>query len=477
MHSDLGLYIDGKFVKGGASTGEEVLNPASNEVLGHLAHASNDDLDAALTAAERGFDHWRRISAFERSEIMRRAAGLLRERSAQIARAMTLEQGKPIAESTIEVMAGAEIIDWFADEGRRAYGRIIPARPDGVQNSVLMEPVGPVAAFAPWNFPVTQATRKIAAAVAAGCSIIIKSPEETPASSIELVRCFHDAGVPAGVVNLVFGIPAEISEYLIPSPIVRKVSFTGSIPVGKHLGMLAARHMKRTTMELGGHAPVLVFDDADVDRAATLTSAFKFRNAGQVCISPTRFFLHEKIYDRFVDRFTEIAGALKVGNGLVEGTQMGPLANSRRIDAMQSLIGDAVDHGARIATGGNRIGNQGNFFEPTVLENVPDTACIMTEEPFGPVAVMAPFSEFDDVIERSNNPPFGLAGYAFTESSRTAARISDALECGMVSINHNGLGLAETPFGGMKESGFGHEGGQEGLQAYLTAKFVSHMRN
>jgi succinate-semialdehyde dehydrogenase/glutarate-semialdehyde dehydrogenase len=372
-------------------------------------------------------------------------------------------------------MGSADVIDWFADEGRRAYGRIIPARADGVRNMVLMEPVGPVAGFSPWNFPVLQATRKISAALGAGCSIIVKCPEETPGSPIEFVKCFEEAGVPPGVINLLYGVPSDISEYLIKSPIIRKISFTGSVPVGKQLASLAGLHMKRATMELGGHAPALVFDDADSDNAANLLAFLKFRNAGQVCVSPTRFFVQQKTYDKFVSKFVDLAKAVKVGDGFDPASKMGPLANPRRVNAMESIIRDAQEKGAKVETGGKRIGNEGNFFEPTVLTNVPDDARIMHEEPFGPVAVMMPFKDIDEMLERANSLPFGLASYAFTKDAKTAAKVADTLDHGMVTVNHFGIALPETPFGGIKDSGYGHEGGIEGLNAYLQTKFVSHM--
>ncbi len=468
-------YIDGKWVQPTSGKGQEVMNPATNTPLGKLGYASKADLDKALAAAKKGFETWRKVSAFERGKILKKVAELMRQRADEIARLLTLEQGKVFAEAKVEVMGSADIIEWFAEEGRRAYGRIIPARADGVRNMVIMEPIGVVAGFSPWNFPVSQAARKIGGALAAGCSIIIKCPEETPASPMAFVKCFHDAGVPAGVVNLVYGVPAEISEYLIPSPIVRKISFTGSVPVGKHLNALAAMHMKRATMELGGHAPVLVFDDVETDNVATLLSGMKFRNAGQVCVSPTRFFVHEKVYDKFVGKFTDLAKGLKVGDGLDAKTNMGPLANPRRINAMESIIQDAQEKGAKAATGGKRIGNQGNFFEPTVLTDVPANARIMTEEPFGPVAVMMRFKDTDKMLTEANSLPYGLASYAFTKDGKTAAKVADALDSGMVSINHFGIALPETPFGGIKDSGFGHEGGIEGLNAYLSAKFVSQL--
>jgi succinate-semialdehyde dehydrogenase/glutarate-semialdehyde dehydrogenase len=475
MYETLNHYIDGKWVEPTSGKSQDVLNPSKDSVLGKLGHASKADLDKAIAAAEKGFQVWRKVSAFERGKILRKAADLVRERTDAIARVLTLEQGKVLAEAKMEVVGAADVIDWFAEEGKRAYGRIIPARADGVRNMVILEPIGVVAGFAPWNFPVTQAVRKIAAALAAGCSIILKCPEETPGSPIGLVRCFHDAGVPAGVINLVYGVPATISEYLIPHPAVRKISFTGSVPVGKHLNALAASHMKRATMELGGHSPVMIFDDIDSDQVANLMGAMKYRNAGQVCISPTRFFVHEKVYDRFVGKFTDIAKTLKVGDGLDPDSKMGPLANPRRIDAIQAFVTDAQEKGAKVQAGGKRIGNQGNFYEPTVLTDVPENARIMTEEPFGPVAVMMRFKDTDEMIGRANSLPFGLASYAFTRDSKTATKLADSIEAGMLTINHHGLALPETPFGGIKDSGFGHEGGIEGLTVYMQTKFVSQL--
>ncbi|WP_439573571.1 NAD-dependent succinate-semialdehyde dehydrogenase [Phreatobacter sp.] len=474
-YATLKHYIDGQWVEPTGGREQDVVNPATNQPIGRLGLASRADLDKAIAAAERGFRQWRSVSAFERGKILRKAAELVRARAEEIATILTQEQGKVIAEARLEVLSAADIIDWFAGEGQRAYGRLIPARADGVRNMVILEPIGPVAGFAPWNFPVTQAVRKIAAALAAGCSIILKCPEETPGSPIGLVGCFHDAGVPAGVINLVYGVPAEISEYLIPHPSIRKVSFTGSVSVGKHLNALAASHMKRATMELGGHAPVLVFDDADVAHAAKLMAAFKYRNAGQVCVSPTRFFVHEKVYDNFVADFTGIASGLKVGAGLDPTTNMGPLANPRRVNAMEAFVADAEEKGARIATGGSRVGNEGNFFQPTVLTDIPENARVLSEEPFGPLALMLRFKDTDEVLSRANALPFGLASYAFTKNGNTATKVADALESGMVTINHFGIALPETPFGGVKDSGFGHEGGIEGLQVYMQAKFVSHM--
>jgi len=475
MYPEVSLFIDGKWSKGSSGKADKVLNPATGDPIGEVPHASKADLDHALAAAEKAYRSWRQVSAFERYKIMRKAADLLRARADEIATAMTMEQGKPVAEAKLEIMNGGDLIDWFAEEGRRAYGRVIPARANGVYQLVIKEPVGPVAGFTPWNFPVNQAVRKISCALAAGCSIIVKGPENTPASCAALVRCFADAGVPAGAVNLVFGVPGEISEYLIPSPIIRKVTFTGSVPVGKHLAMLAGKYMKRCTMELGGHSPAIVFEDADVDHAAKMLGAAKFRNAGQVCVSPTRFLVHESIYGKFVDRFVEVTKAVKVGSGLEPDTKMGPLAHARRIDAMESFVSDAVAKGAKIHTGGHRKGNKGFFFEPTVMTDVPLDAKIMNEEPFGPLAPIAPFKDFDSVVSEANRLPYGLAAYAFTKSAKTAAAIGSAFESGMVSINHFGLALPEVPFGGVKDSGYGSEGGTEALEAYLNTKFVSQV--
>ena len=473
MYADVCLLIDNEWVGAASGATIDVLNPATEEKIGTVAHAGKADLDRALAAAERGFAVWRKMSAYERSKLMRRAADLLRSRVDSIAHNMTLEQGKPLPEARMEVLAGADTIDWFAEEARRAYGRIVPARADNVFNLVLREPVGPVAAFTPWNFPINQVVRKLSGALAAGCSIIVKAPEETPASPAAMIKTFVDAGVPAGVIGLVFGVPSEISEYLIPHPVIRKISFTGSTPVGKHLAALAGQHMKRATMELGGHAPAIVFNDADVDGAAALLAVAKYRNAGQVCVSPTRFLVQEKVYDAFVDKFLGKAAALKVGDGLAEGTQMGPLANSRRVPALEGFITDAVQAGGTLETGGKRIGNKGYFFEPTILTNVPTSARVMNEEPFGPLAIINRFGDFDDMLDEANRLPFGLAAYAFTRSAKTANRLATGVEVGMMTINHLGLALPEVPFGGVKDSGYGSEGGSEAIEAYLATKLVT----
>src|SRR6266852_2218368 len=473
MYTELALHIGGNWLDGGGRKGEDVINPATEKPLARLPHASTGDLDQALDAAKKGFDVWRATSAYDRAKVLRKAANLVRERADAIARIMTQEQGKVLGESRLEVLTTADIIEWFAEEGRRAYGRIIPGRAKGTRQMVLQEPVGVVAAFTPWNFPTLTPARKIGASLAAGCSIIIKPSEETPGSCVELVRCFIDAGLPAGVLNLVFGVPANVSEHLIASDVVRKISFTGSVPVGKHLAGLAAKGMKRATMELGGHSPVVVFGDADPEKTADTIAAFKYRNAGQVCISPTRFYVQEPVYNRFLKRFTEFADAIKLGDGLETGVTMGPLANARRLDAMEAIVNDSRSRGGKIVTGGKRGGNQGYFFEPTVITDLPDDSKLMREEPFGPIAPVVAFKTFDEVVARANSLKFGLAAYAFTASAQTANAIGDALESGMVGVNSVAISTPETPFGGIKESGHGSEGGIEGLGAYLVTKFIS----
>jgi len=472
-YPDTLLLIDNEWREARGNKRIDVVNPATGNKIGQVANASREDLDLALAAAQRGFETWRDMSAHERCSLMRKAAQLLRERVDPIARLLTQEQGKPLAEARVEVAAGAEIIDWFANEALRVYGRIVPARNPAAHQMVLKEPVGPVAAFTPWNFPVNQVVRKLGAALATGCSFLVKAPEETPASPAALLNCFVDAGLPKGVVGLVFGSPAEISSYLIPHPIIRKVTFTGSTPVGKQLAALAGQHMKRVTMELGGHAPVIVAQDADVELAVKASGAAKFRNAGQVCISPTRFLVHKDVKAAFEQALIKHAESLKLGDGLTDGTTLGPLANDRRLAAMDKIVKNASAKGAKVATGGERIGSAGNFFAPTVLTDVPLDADVFNEEPFGPIAAVRSFENLEDAIKEANRLPFGLAAYAFTKSFKSVTELSRRLEVGMVWINQPATPSAELPFGGVKDSGYGSEGGPEALEAYLVTKAVS----
>lgn len=469
------LFIDGKPLAGGDRQTLRVENPATGEIIGRVAVATAGEIEAAAQSSFRGFREWSGTPAFTRYGLMREAARLLRERAEIVARLITLEQGKPLREARAEVALASDLIDWFAEEARRLYGRVIPARRDGVAQTVIPSPVGPTAAFTPWNFPINQAVRKISAALAAGCSIVLKGPEETPASCAELVRAFYDAGVPAGAVNLLYGNPAEISSALIAHPVIRKISFTGSTVVGKHLAALAGQHMKRATMELGGHSPVIVARDADVSAVVGLIAAAKFRNAGQVCVSPTRFIVHENLAKDFIEAFVSAARSLKLGFGLDEDTDMGPLVNEKRRIAVGGIVADAVHQGAKIVAGGASVDGPGHFFEPTVLMNVPVTARIMTEEPFGPVAPIMTFTDIDEAIAESNRLEYGLAAYAFAVDPGDLSKLRSGVEAGMLTINHLGLSHPELPFGGVKDSGIGSEGGIEALDAYTYPRLVTEL--
>jgi succinate-semialdehyde dehydrogenase / glutarate-semialdehyde dehydrogenase len=465
------LLIDGEW-RGSAHT-SPILNPSDERVLGELPHAGIADLDHALAAAERGFAQWRRVPPAEREKIMLTAARLLRERAEEIAHSIALDQGKPITQARAEIVVAAERIEWDASEGRRLYGRIVPAEP-GMRHLVLREPLGVVAAFTPWNYPIASPTRKVAGALAAGCSIVLKGAEETPSGAMHLVRAFHDAGVPKGAVNLVFGNPAEISAHLIPKPGVRLITFTGSVPVGKHLAALAGQHMKPAIMELGGSSPVIVCDDIDPQEVAALSVIGKSRNSGQVCVSPTRFFVQDNVFEKFVHAFAKGAQRVVLGDVLDAKTEMGPLANARRLDAIASLVADGVRRGAELLSGGERHGNRGYFYPMTVLAGVPDDARLMHEEPFGPVAIVNRVATVEDAIARANDTPFALSAYAFTHSARNVSALIDGVECGTLSINHYRASFAEAPFGGTKDSGYGREGGTEGLECYTYTRHVSH---
>ncbi|MDG1412009.1 MAG: NAD-dependent succinate-semialdehyde dehydrogenase [Acidimicrobiales bacterium] len=470
-YPDLQLYIGGAW----RTTTETlpVVNPATEEIIGRLPCAGQQDLDDALAAAQAGFAIWSRTAPRDRADVMLRAAAIMRTRQDEIAHSITLEHGKPYQQARLEVIRGAEFFEWDAGEAVRAYGRVIPSGP-GIDYIVHHQPIGAVAAFSPWNFPMSQPARKIAGAIASGCSIILKAAEETPAGAIHIARAFHDAGLPAGVLNLVFGVPADISSYLIPNDIIRLVAFTGSTAIGRHLTTMASDHMTPVLMELGGHAPVIVCEDTDVKAAAVSGASRKMRNAGQVCTSPTRFFVHDQIFDEFLQHFTDRAAATVVGNGMEPGVEMGPLANDRRITALSEFVDDARTKGADLMTGGSRINAKGYFFEPTVLANVPDNARVMHEEPFGPLAIVNLVGSLDEAIERANSVPYGLAAYAFTNRSDYANQMVERVEAGNLSINTLEASLPETPFGGVKSSGYGREGGTEGLHHYMVVKSVSH---
>lgn len=468
------LFVNGERLGAAGRTKLAVINPATGERLGDVPCAAREDIDRALAAAEKGFAEWRKVIPYERAKILRRASAILRERTDRIASLITLEEGKPLTEARLEVNAAIDVIEWDAEEGRRIYGRVIPARARGSRYLAFREPVGPVAAFTPWNFPVAFVNRKLSAALATGCSIIIKPAEQTPASSLALAQAYADAGVPSGVINVVYGDPPVVSRHLINSPVIRKVSFTGSVETGKQVARMAADGLKRVTMELGGHAPVIILDDADIDQAVTLSIAAKFRNAGQMYMAPTRFYIHVSVYDRFISAFAGSAERLKVGDGLDAGVQMGPLLSAIRLEAMERFVDDAVRRGAKLVSGGRRIGERGNFWAPTVLADLPPDSLVMTHEPLGPLAAMVPFQSLEEVVASANGLPYGLASYVFTRSAKVAADLTDALESGMVGINTFVLGPPETPFGGVKESGYESEGGIEGLLAYTVPKFVNH---
>ncbi|MDR6146995.1 succinate-semialdehyde dehydrogenase/glutarate-semialdehyde dehydrogenase [Sphingomonas sp. SORGH_AS870] len=466
-----GLYIAGEWLGADGRETQAVLNPATGQPLGDLPLATKADMDRALEAAARGFETWRKTAPQERAAVLLRTAALVRERAEDLARLATLEEGKPIVEARGEVAATAALLEFHAGEAVRIYGRVLP-RPTGTRSLVLHQPVGPVAAFCAWNFPVMNPVRKISPAIAAGCSVILKPSEETPASAIAIMRCFQDAGLPGDVAQLVFGVPDAVSRHLLASPVTRKLSFTGSVPVGKHLLKLAADTVMKSTMELGGHGPVLVFDDCDLDKTLDTLVTHKFRNAGQVCVAPTRFHVQEGIYERFAKGFAERAAALKIGDGLSSDTQMGPMANPRRPEAIGAMIEDAVRSGARMLTGGEAKGGDGFFFAPTVLADVSLDAKAMNEEPFGPIALIRPFATTEDAIAEANRLPFGLGAYCFTENGRRQNQLGDEIEAGMVAINTVRLSWGDAPFGGVKESGYGSEDGPEGIANHMITKAV-----
>jgi succinate-semialdehyde dehydrogenase/glutarate-semialdehyde dehydrogenase len=468
--TDLQLFIDGSWRAGEDRDLFPVRNPATAETIAELPLATPADLDQALDAAKRAYPEWRATDVDKRAAILHRAAKLLKERAEEIGRTMTQEQGKPLAESKGEVLGAASLFDWYAEEAKRDYGRVL-VRPAGQLSRVMHEPVGPVATFTPWNFPIYLLAKKVAAALAAGCSVISKPAEETPGSAQALAKALDDAGLPKGVFQLVFGVPDMVSRHLIGSPIIRKVSFTGSTPVGRHLMKLAADNVTKITLELGGHAPVLVFDDCDLEATLDKLVPQKFRNAGQVCVSPTRFYVQSGIYDAFAKGFAERAQKVKVGNGLEGDTKMGPLANERRVPAITKLVEDARAKGAKVLAGGEP-GDGGYFFKPTVLADVPLEADVMSQEPFGPLALMRPFETLDEAVEQANRLPYGLAAFAFTENGRRANILGDAIEAGMIGINTFAISIADAPFGGVKESGFGSEGGKEGLETYQVVKAI-----
>ncbi len=473
IYPDTQLLIAGRWRDGALGRRAAVHNPATAEVIGYYALAELADLEEAVQAAGNAFPAWRDVGAYARSSILRRAAVLLRERADTIAPCLTMEMGKPLAEARAEVMSSADLLDWFAGEGQRAYGQVIPARMPNISQMVLKQPVGPVAAFTPWNFPMSQLVRKLGPALSVGCTVVAKPPEDTPASPAALTRALVDAGLPAGVLSIVYGEPADIANYLIPHPVIRKVSFTGSVPVGKELAALAGKHMKRITMELGGHNPVIVCDDANIEAAVAAIAGFKVRNAGQVCISPTRVLVQRGVYDRFAAALAEHVKKVRTGSGLEPETAMGPLVSERRVKAVAGLIEEALSEGAQVLAEGHPAPQAGFFRVPTILTGVSLSSRIQNEEPFGPVVVLSPFDTIDEAIAEANRLPYGLAAYAFTASIGNSQKLQTELEVGMLAINHTLMGLPELPLGGVKDSGYGTEGGSEAINSYLISKLVT----
>lgn len=473
QYPQLNLYINGEWLDSAGRETVPVVDPGTGDELGQLPCATSADVEAALDAAARTFHAWRTTSALERSNILRRAAALMRDRVNEYSRIITLELGKPLVESVREVNVAAEMFECAAEEGRRLYGRIIPARTPHTWQMAMPEPLGPVAAFAGWNAPAITPSRKISSALAAGCSMVIKPAEETPASALFIARALEDAGLPRGVLNLVFGNPAAISEQMVTSPVTRVVTFTGATAIGKQLALLAAPGLKRTILELGGHAPVLVFQDANPEEAAKVIAQAKFRNAGQICTSPTRIMVHESIAEAFGTALAQQASALKVGHGLSDGVQMGPVANTRRLAAMNNMRDDARARGGRVLAGDGPNEGPGYFFRPTVIDGYDRNWLSAQVEPFGPMAILSRFVQYDQAIEEANRLPFGLAAYVFTKNTDIAMRASDAIESGVVCINHCQHSYPETPFGGVKDSGMGKEGGPEGVEAFCHMKYIS----
>jgi succinate-semialdehyde dehydrogenase/glutarate-semialdehyde dehydrogenase len=470
------LFIGGEWCDGSDGKTEPVVNPATEQQIATLCHASSADLDRALASASKGLEIWSGVSPWERGAVLKRAADMVRDRKDELAHQLTVEQGKPLVEAGGEIVRAADFLEWGGEEGRRLAARTTTSRDGAAQITIDQVPIGVVAALTPWNFPVVLAAKKLGAALGAGCSCILKPAEETPGAVSQLVSILVEAGLPPDVVNLVFGVPDHISSHLIASPIVRKVSFTGSVPVGKLLAARAGEHMKPVTMELGGHSPVVVFDDVDVDATVAKAIPHKYLNAGQVCIAPTRYIVQDKIYEPFVERFAAEAADLKIGDGMIAGTQVGPLANERRVNAIERMVTAAVDQGARLVTGGKRAGNQGYFFEPTVLADVPHDSEIMTVEPFGPVACMVSFSDADEALAISNGVDYGLAAYLYTHDKAKQERFAAGFQTGVVGVNEAVSHTPEIALGGWGESGIGVEGGIEALHPYLKSKLVVSRR-
>ena len=474
MYNKFGQFIEGKWQQSEKKETYDVINPATEEIIGKASKATTVDVDKALKSAEKGFSVWKKFSPWDRAKIIRKIADLMRKKNNELAKWMTLETGKPLSEALAEVSGSADIFEWNAEETKRIYGQTVQSRFENTRVIINYEPVGVVAALSPWNFPLVLAARKISTALAAGCSVICKPDVITPGTVMELVDIINQCGVPPGVVNLLSGDPASIASQLISSDIVKKISLTGSTRVGKIILKQAAEKIQRVTMELSGHAPFIVHADADVEKAANMAMAAKYRNNGQVCISPSRFYIHESKKEKFTKSFVDKTLKLKIGNGMDKDVQLGPITTKKRLEEIEKLVEVTKKEGAKVLCGGKRPSgfNKGYFYEPTVFDNVKDDFKIMTEEPFGPLTPILTFKNFDEVIKKANNQAAGLAGYVCTSSIELANKTSEALETGMVAINTPFISNAETPFGGIKQSGYGREGGSIGIKDYLNVKYT-----
>ena len=474
MYSKFGQFFDGKWQQAENRETYEVINPATEETIGKASKASSVDIQKTLKSAEKGFDAWKQFSPWKRAEIIRRIANLIRERKNELANWMTLETGKPLSEGLAEVSASADIFEWNAEETKRIYGQTIQSRFEDTRVLINYEPIGVVAALSPWNFPLILAARKISTALAAGCSVICKPDIITPGTVMELVDIISKCGVPSGVVNLLSGDPASIASELISSDVVKKISLTGSTRVGKIILKQAAEKIQRVTMELSGHAPFIVHEDANIEKATDMAMAAKYRNNGQVCISPSRFYIHESKKEKFTKTFVEKTLKLKIGNGMDKNVNLGPITTKKRLEEIEQLVEETKKEGAKILCGGKKPSgfNKGYFYEPTVFDNVGDNFKIMKQEPFGPLTPLLSFKNFDEVIKRANNQVAGLAAYVCTNSIELANKTSECLETGMVAVNTPFISNAETPFGGIKQSGYGREGGSMGIKDYLNIKYT-----
>ena len=474
MYSKFGQFIEGKWQSSANKETYDVINPATEEIIGKASKAAPSDVEKALKSAEKGFEIWKKTPSWKRASIIRKIADLIRKKKEVLAKWLTLEVGKPLTEGLGEVSGAADIFEWNAEETKRIYGQTVESRFENTRMHVYYQPVGVVAALVPWNFPTVLASRKISTALAAGCSVICKPDVITPGCVMEMMDIMNEAGVPAGVVNLLSGDPASISSQLISSDIVKKVSITGSTRVGKLILKQAADKVQRVTMELSGHAPFIVFDDVDIQKVAEMAIAAKFRNNGQVCISPSRFYIHENKKDEFTKSFVEKTKKLKIGNGLDKGVQLGPMTTKKRLDEVEELVEKTKQEGAQILCGGKRPAgfNKGYFYEPTVFDNVKDNFTIMKQEAFGPLVPITTFKDYDEVIERANNHELGLASYVYTNSMEKAHKTSELMETGVVAVNTPIVAVAETPFGGIKQTGYGREGGSMGIKDYLNVKYT-----